>query len=88
MFVRYLQATNREPGMTTKPGPHKPTAHEKARGGGLAPTKGAHKQHRPLSDDEALDDALEQSFPASDPPAQTEPVTHVGGKKKQDKKSN
>ena len=74
--------------MTTKPEPHKPTAHEKARGGGLAPTKGAHKQDGTQTSDEALDEALEQSFPASDPPAQTEPVTHVGAKKKQDKKSN
>jgi len=75
--------------MTTKPQEHrKPSAAEKARGGGLAPTKAAHKQDRPLSSDEALDEALEQSFPASDPPAQTEPVTHVGAKKKQDKKTS
>ena len=73
--------------MTTKPERHKPTAHEKVRGGGLAPTKGAHKQDRTSSSDEALDEALEQSFPASDPPAQTEPVTHVGVKKKQEKKT-
>jgi hypothetical protein len=74
--------------MATKPELHKPAAHEKARGGGLAPTRRAHKQHRPLSDDEALDEALEQSFPASDPPAQTEPVIHVGAKKRQEKKSS
>ena len=75
--------------MTTKPQEHrKPSAAEKARGGGLAPTKRAHNQDRPLSSDEALDEALEQSFPASDPPAQTEPVTHVGAKKKQDKKTS
>jgi hypothetical protein len=74
--------------MTTKPQEHrKPSAGENARGGGLAPTKGAHTHPHTLTSDEALDDALEQSFPASDPPAQTEPVTHVGAKKKQDKKT-
>jgi hypothetical protein len=71
----------------TKPEHHKPTPHEKARGGGLAPTKGALKQDRTQSSDEALDEALEQSFPASDPPAQTEPVTHVGAKKRREKKT-
>jgi hypothetical protein len=43
------------------------------RGGDLGPTKDAHKQHRPRSPDETLDEALEESFPASDPPAQTVP---------------
>ena len=32
--------------------------------------------------EDALDEALEDSFHASDPPAQTEPVSKVGGKHK------
>ncbi len=55
---------------------------------GWRPPKARTSNDRPLSSDEALDEALEQSFPASDPPAQTEPVTHVGAKKKQDKKTS
>ena len=51
------------------------------RGGGLGPTKGAHKQRRPRSSEEDLDEALEASFPASDPPARTEPTTRLGSKK-------
>ena len=73
--------------MTMKPEQHKPTDHEKKRGGGLGPTKDAHKQHRKLDEDETLDEALDESFPASDPPAQTQP-THVGAKKKSEKKSD
>ena len=30
-----------------------------------------------ISDDEKLDEALEETFPASDPPAMTEPTEHV-----------
>jgi hypothetical protein len=30
------------------------------------------------SEDEKLDDALDDTFPASDPPAMTEPYRHVG----------
>lgn len=59
--------------MRTKP--------ESARGGHLGPTKDAHKQHRPRTTDETLDEAVDESFPASDPPARTEPTTHIGGKK-------
>jgi hypothetical protein len=75
--------------MTTKPEgirPGKPGAEGSTRGGHLGPTKG--KQDRPRSAEETLDDALEQSFPASDPPAQTEPTTHVGAKRKHEKKPN
>jgi L-lactate dehydrogenase complex protein LldG len=36
----------------------------------------------PKTDDEKLDQALDQSFPASDPPAQTEPTVNVRSKKK------
>ena len=42
----------------------------------------------PKTEDEKLDQALDDSFPASDPPAQTEPVTHVGAKKKHEKKQH
>ncbi len=43
------------------------------------------KKKPPQTQDDELDDALEQSFPASDPPAQTQP-THLGGKHKAKKK--
>ena len=36
------------------------------------------KQNRSKTEDAKLDDALDDSFPASDPPAMTEPVSHVG----------
>jgi hypothetical protein len=45
------------------------------RGGDLGPTKGAGKQDRPRREDDLLDEALEESFPASDPPARSVPVT-------------
>ncbi|HEY4344672.1 MAG TPA: hypothetical protein VGN05_10030 [Parvibaculum sp.] len=35
--------------------------------------------------DDALDEALEQSFPASDPPPQTQPTKKIGGTKRSDK---
>jgi hypothetical protein len=40
----------------------------------------------PKTQDEKLDQALDQSFPASDPPARTDPIVHVGAKKKHEKK--
>lgn len=64
--------------MSTKRGGN---SSEDTRGGHLGPTKGAHKQHRPRSTEETLDEALEESFPASDPPARTDPTTGVGSKK-------
>ena len=36
------------------------------------------KKDRPKTEDAKLDDALDDSFPASDPPAMTEPLSHVG----------
>ena len=66
--------------MPTKP-TNNPSGKQSTRGGHLGPTKDAHKQHRPRSDEETLDEALEESFPASDPPARTEPTTSVGSKK-------
>jgi hypothetical protein len=33
---------------------------------------------RPKSKDEKLDEALKESFPASDPPAMTDPARHIG----------
>jgi hypothetical protein len=39
------------------------------------------KKDTSRSEDSKLDDALEDSFPASDPPAQTDPL-NIGGKRK------
>ena len=36
----------------------------------------------PKTEDEKLDQALDQTFPASDPPSQTEPTVTVGSNKK------
>jgi len=49
-------------------------------------TERAAKKKPPKTPEEKLDDALEDSFPASDPPAQTEPTTHLGGKHKPKKR--
>jgi len=38
------------------------------------------KKDRSKSEDAKLDEALDDTFPASDPPAMTEPHRHVGGK--------
>jgi len=40
------------------------------------------KKKPPQTPEEKLDDALDDSFPASDPPAQTEPITKIGGRDK------
>lgn len=40
------------------------------------------KKDTSMSDDDKLDDALEDTFPASDPPAQTEPTSKVGSRRK------
>ncbi len=45
-------------------------------------TAGRKPDKTPKTDDEKLDQALDQSFPASDPPAQTEPAVNVRSKKK------
>lgn len=47
--------------------------------------KALNRKRPPKSDDEKLEEGLEESFPASDPPAVTEPSTHVG---EPDKKKN
>ena len=44
------------------------------------------KKDTSKSEDSKLDDALEDSFPASDPPSQTEPLS-IGGKAKRQKSS-
>ena len=36
------------------------------------------QKKKPKTTSDKLDDALDDSFPASDPPAMTEPVTHIG----------
>lgn len=36
------------------------------------------KRNRSKTEDAKLDEALDDSFPASDPPAMTEPLSHVG----------
>ncbi|HEY4265374.1 MAG TPA: hypothetical protein VGM72_08655 [Micropepsaceae bacterium] len=40
------------------------------------------KTDKPRTQDEKLDDALDATFPASDPPSMTEPTKHVGSGKK------
>lgn len=73
--------------MTIKPEENRQTKPNAAtRGGGLGPTRDAHKQHRTRTAEETLDEALEETFPASDPPAPSQPVVHVGTAKNSEKK--
>ena len=46
------------------------------------------KKDRSKSEEAKLDDALDDSFPASDPPSMTEPHSHVGGVKEKPPKSD
>jgi len=39
------------------------------------------KKDTSISEDDKLDDALDHSFPASDPPAATDPEVHLGSAK-------
>ena len=48
------------------------------RGGGLEPSEGAEVQQRLKTPDDALDEALVLTFPASDALATIQPITHVG----------
>ena len=49
----------------------------------------ARKSHdkAPQTEDAKLDEALEESFPASDPPSQTDPHVHVMSKRRGKKHS-
>ena len=44
--------------------------------------KNRNRPSKPLSEEDKLDDALDDSFPASDPPSQTDPLKHLGSGKK------
>ena len=44
-------------------------------------TEKAKKNNRPKTEDEMLDEALDDTFPASDPPSMTEPTKTVRIKK-------
>jgi hypothetical protein len=43
------------------------------------------KKPASISEDEKLDEALEETFPASDPPSVTDPEKHIGSAKTSDK---
>jgi len=45
---------------------------------GAATIEEAYDMPKPKSEDEELDEALEDSFPASDPPAQSQPTKKIG----------
>jgi hypothetical protein len=46
------------------------------------------KNNVPKSEDQKLDKALEDSFPASDPPSVTDPQSHLGSSKVKPAASN
>jgi hypothetical protein len=46
------------------------------------PLEGESKKDRSKSEDDKLDEALEETFPASDAPSMTDPAKHVGGGEK------
>ena len=46
------------------------------------------KKDRSKSEDAKLDDALDHSFPASDPPSMIEPHPHKGGTKDKPSETN
>jgi hypothetical protein len=48
------------------------------------PPGGEHPAGTVSASDEGLDEALELTFPASDPPAQTQAIVHVGIKTTKD----
>ena len=45
------------------------------------------KMHKPEDEDEKLDEALADTFPASDPPSQTDPNKRIGRTRTAEKKS-
>lgn len=46
------------------------------------------KKDTSISEDDKLDEALRESFPASDPPSATDPENHIGSSKRQTPRQN